>query len=147
MNREIMLTLTEDQAAIVSRACEFYCRIFCGQFQEIPYELMFHQSMADGEWCYRREKAEEVLLEARKYIYPELRGAGHSYGVGKFQNADTAWNVYQVLRYVLGDERKPFALFGEELPKYSVITSESTIVDDSEIQHVSYNDEQLGRNK
>ena len=147
MNREIMLTLTEDQAAIVSRACEFYCRIFLGQFQEIPFELMFRQSMADGEWCYRREMAEEKLIEARKFIYPDLCGVGHSYGVGKFPNADMAWNTYQVLRHALGDERRPIALFNEKLPLCQVIEKTSTLVDDAEIQHVSYSSEQLGREK
>ena len=120
MSKEINLILTENQAAIVSRACEFYCRIYNGQFQEIPFELMLHQDMADGEWCYRREMAEQKLLEARRYIYPDLYGAGHSYGVGKFKVADTAWNAYQVLRYALGDERKPISLFGEKLPECQI---------------------------
>ena len=147
MSKTINLILTEEQAKVVSRACEFYCRIYNGQFQEIPFELMLCQNMADADWCYRRDKAEEKLLEARQYIYPELHGIGHSYGVGKFSCADTAWNAYQVLRYALGDERKPYALFGEELPICTVTNSEDTIVDDAEIQHVGYDSTQCGREK
>lgn len=147
MSKTINLTLTEEQAKVVSRACEFYCRIYNGQFQEIPFELMIHQNMADADWCYRRDKAEEKLLEARQYIYPELHGIGHSYGVGKFEVADKAWNVYQVLRYALGDGRKPYAFYGETLPLCSVTTSGTTIVDDGDIQHVAYSNEQLGREK
>ena len=120
MSKQIILTMTEDQARVVSRACEFYCRIYNGQFQEIPFELMLRQDMADGEWCYRREEAEKKLLEAREYIYPELYGAGHSYGIGKFECADKAWNTHQVLRHVLGDDRKPYAFFGETLPECEV---------------------------
>ena len=146
MSKTIDLMLTEAQAKVVSRACEFYCRIYLGQFDEIPYELMLHQDMSDN-WCKRRDEAEKKLLEARHFIYPELYGIGHSYGVGKFEVADKAWNVYQVLRYALGDGRKPYAFYGETLPLCSVTTSESTIVDDTEIQHVSYDEEQLGREK
>ena len=116
MSKEISLILTEDQARVVSRACEFYCRVYLGQFQEIPFELMITQSMSDADWCYRRDEAEKKLLEAREFIYPELHGIGHSYGVGKFEVADKAWNAYQVLRYALGDERRPYAFYGEKLP-------------------------------
>lgn len=147
MSKEIVLTLSWEEAAIVSRACDFYCRVYLGQFQEIPYELMLVQEMADGEWCYRRETAEEKLLEARSYIYPELRGVGHSYGIGKFPNADTAWNVYQVLRHAMGDGRTPIALFNEKLPTCRVVEKGDKLVDDAEIQHVGYSSEQLGREK
>ena len=119
MSKQIVLTLDEHQAGVVSRACEFYCRVFLGQFDEIPYELMFFQPL-DDKWCYRREAAEEKLLEARRFIYPELGGMGHSYGVGKFKVSDTAWNVHQVLRHALGDDRKPYALFNETLPECEV---------------------------
>ena len=116
MSKEISLILTEDQARVVSRACEFYCRVYLGQFQEIPFELMVGQSMSDADWCYRRDEAEKKLLEAREFIYPDLHGIGHSYGVGKFDVADEAWNAYQVLRHALGDERRPYAFYGKTLP-------------------------------
>ena len=79
------LELNEVQAQTVSQACEFFARIKMGQF------------------------------DARKAIYPELNGIGHSYGVGKFADADRAFDVYQVLRHALGDPREPFQL-GEPLP-------------------------------
>ena len=115
MNRSMIeLTLSPEQAEIVARACEFYARIKMGQFDEIPYHCLQHE-LPGSEYCNRRQAAEKALLEARKFIYPELHGVGHSYGVGKFHDADRAFDVYQVLRYALGDPRVPYA-FGDPLP-------------------------------
>lgn len=121
---EYCLKLDEHQARVVARACEFYCRIYLGQFQEITDELMLLQNVELSEWCSRRDKAEDLLFEARKYIYPELYGKGHSYGVGKYEQADTAWNAYQVLRHALGDARAPYPLFNSTLPEIEVKESE-----------------------
>lgn len=110
----VELILTTEQAEIVSHACEFYARIKMGQFDEIPFLCLPH-GLPGGEYCNRRQAADKALLEARKYIYPELHGIGHSYGVGKFNDADKAYDVHQVLRYALGDPRTPFT-FDEPLP-------------------------------
>lgn len=115
----IELLLTPEQAEIVSRACEFYARIKMGQFDEIPY-LCLPLDLPGGEYYTRRQEADKSLLEARKHLYPELHGIGHSYGVGKFQDADRAFDVYQVLRYALGDPRTPFT-FDEPLPICTVL--------------------------
>ncbi len=109
------LELTEEQAKIVAQACEFFARIRIGQFQEIHY-LCLRDSISNDEYCTRREEAEKHLLKARKVIYPELHGIGHSYGVRKFQDANRAFDIYQVVRYALGDSRTPYAL-GEPLPE------------------------------
>ena len=114
MNTVIELHLSKEQAQIVSQACEFFARIKMGQFDEIPL-ICLSNDLPIGEYCSRKAVAEKTLLEARKYIYPELHGSGHSYGVGKFLDADRAFDVYQVLRYALGDPRTPFS-FDEPLP-------------------------------
>lgn len=113
------LRLTAEQAEIISKACEFYARIRMGQFDEIPY-LCLPLGLQGGEYCSRRQAADKALLEARKFIYPELNGIGHSYGVGKFQDADRAFDVYQVLRYAQGDPRVPYS-FDEPLPICKVL--------------------------
>ena len=113
-----ILELTEEQAKITAASCEFYARIRMGQFNEIAYANMMGQSM-DDTWCDRREEAEELLLMARKRIYPDLHGRGHSYGIGKFEDADMAFDVYQVLREKFSwDGREPFSY--HELPKCEV---------------------------
>ena len=110
----IKLTLTDEQAKIVARACEFYARIMMGQFNEIVWHTLDKDLMCD-DYCERRDNAEQLLFEARKYLYPELRGVGHSYGIGKFKDADMSFDVYQVIRPFFGDNRTPFSYY--ELPK------------------------------
>ena len=109
-----ILDLNEEQAKTVAQACEFFARIKMGQFNEIPFLLLANE-LSGNDYCTKRDTANQHLLEARKAIYPELHGAGHSYGVGKFADADRAFDVFQVLRYFLGDPREPFRL-GEPLP-------------------------------
>ena len=120
------LELTEDQAKILSAACELYYRTGLGQFNhmvEFCMDREFYnrkEKMSDEEfnnWIDRRDKAEDLVYAAREYIYPELQGRGHSYGIGHNMDDNTVWNIHQVLRYYAGnDERKPFAVYGE-LPK------------------------------
>lgn len=97
----VTLTMTDEQAQIVSKACEFFVRVRIGQFQEITFNLMRDRPLPD-DFCRRKESAEILLLEARKYIYPELRGTGHSYGIGKFDDADAAYDVHQAIRHCFG---------------------------------------------
>lgn len=109
----IQLNMSEETARIVSTACEFYARVRLGQFSEIVFSCI--QSEPKDDFFERREDAEHFLFEARKYLMPELRGIGHSYGIGKFEDADRAYDVYQVLRMMFGDTRTPFTLL-DELP-------------------------------
>lgn len=111
----VEVKMSENQAQIVARACEFFARIRMGQFNEIIWLAM------SGEWekddaCERRDAAKEALSKAREALYPELHGEGHSYGIGKFEDADTAYDVYMVLRQLFGDPRTPFSMSKEPLP-------------------------------
>lgn len=101
----IELRLTEEQANIVSSACEFYARILMGQFQEIAY----HCPKMPGAGSYDEITAAWMCL--RKFIYPDLKGQGHSYGIGKFMTADKAFDVHQAIRYTMGDKREPFSYY------------------------------------
>lgn len=100
---KIQLTMTEEEAKIVSTACEFYARIRMGQFGEIAWHCCKNHCPDD------RFATDDAWLKLRKHIYPDLQGAGHSYGMGKFYDADKAFDVHQVLRHVLGDGRYPFS--------------------------------------
>ena len=110
----IKLLLTDEQAGIVANACEFYARIRMGQFNELVWHTLDIRLHAD-DYCPRRDEAERLLLEVRRQIYPDLFGAGHSYGIGRFEDADKAFDVYQVLRHTMGDGRTPFSYY--ELPE------------------------------
>lgn len=111
----IKLTLTDEMAKIVAEACEFYARIRMGQFQEIIYKTLEANELGADDYCLRRDTAEQRLLSARAVIYPELHGLGHSYGYGKFDDADIAFDVYQAIRKEFGDPRGFFS-FRDEVP-------------------------------
>lgn len=114
----IVLKLTEEQAKIASKACEFYARMRMGQFGEILLNSEVLKEMMsqnpDG-FCDRRDQAMHHLFKAREYIYPELKGRGHSFGIAKFKDADRAFDIHQVIRHTMGDPRAPFSVY--ELPK------------------------------
>lgn len=124
------LELTEEQAKLVSNACDLYCRIGLGQFDRIVEFCMDKEfigrteKMSDEEfhdWLDRRDKAENKMYEAREFIFPKLQGKLHTYGIGHDTESNMAYNIHQVLRYHVGnDERKPFAVYGE-LPKIEVV--------------------------
>ena len=109
--KKYRLTMTEKQAAIIAEACEFLCRIKIGQFSEIVWKTLIpQQHIGIDDFCDRRDAAETYLLKAREQIYPELHGVGHSYGVGKFEDADIAFGVYEVIRHALGRGDGPYML-------------------------------------
>lgn len=118
----IRLTLTDEQAQIVSLATEFYARVKMGQFQEIVWHTL-DMSAETGDYCRRRDEAERLLLLARKQLYPDLHGIGHSYGIGKFKDADLSFDVHQVIRHAMGDDRPPFSYY--DLPKIEIVREEN----------------------
>lgn len=109
----VELRLTDEQAKITARACEFYARILLGQFEELSMELLNSDNI--DIISTNRDEIETMLLQVRRFFYPELNGRGHSYGVGKFERADTAYDVYQSIRSLFGDPRTPFSY--HELPE------------------------------
>lgn len=90
-----VLDLSEDQAKQVSKALELYARLKIGQWRELSDLCL---DLADKDFCKKRDALESRLLDARKIAYPELCGSGHSYGIGKFADADSAWEIHEVLR-------------------------------------------------
>lgn len=127
----VQLNLTDRQAKIAARACEFYTRIVLGQFNEIILELVNDENI-DAITDHRAE-IEELLFKARDLIYPELHGRGHSYGVGKFEHADKSYDVYQSIRNVFGDPRSPFSYYTLPAAKHYEDASEQSIDEYKEI--------------
>ena len=69
MTKQYKLTLSETQARVVAKACEFYARIGYGQYSEILWNFM---DMKNDDAIERRDEAERLLFEARAQIYPDL---------------------------------------------------------------------------
>ena len=128
-----VLTLNEEQARIVSRACELYSRLHMGQVEEINHELLVaetHDNISE-----RRDQAMLFLHELKKLYFPSLHGPGHSYGVGKIKKADIAWNAYHALRYRIAWHEHPEGGYGvqfdppwfwmnEEIPTCEIVSND-----------------------
>lgn len=98
---EYVLHMDAETAQIVARACEFFSRILFGQFQEVRYLTVHPTEEGDPTFGERLNACEKALQEARDAAFPEFKGSyGWSYGVGHLREADTAWNVYQAVRYI-----------------------------------------------
>lgn len=92
-----VLTMTKEQAIVAERACELYCRLIDGQLDELNHDLLLRETRENI--CERREEAMDLLLQLKKIYFPELRGHGHSYGLGHNIVADRSWVVYQAIRF------------------------------------------------
>lgn len=128
------LLLNEEQARVVARACELYCRLHIGQMDEISHELLLKETREDI--CQRRTEADNLLLRLKKLFFPTLQGHGHSYGVGHDSLADRAWNVYIALRYRISWHEHPeggigvnfdppMQLSGEPIPTCEIIMDDT----------------------
>lgn len=107
--KSFILTLNEEQARVLMTACEFYARIKMGQFGEIAWHCA-------KKHCPNDPRAvEEAWLALRKLLFPDLQGVGHSYGIGDDEKADTAFDIYQIVRQHFGDPRGVFS-YNKELP-------------------------------
>ena len=96
-----VLRLNPAQAQAVSRACEFFARVVCGQFSEVAWHAGFHQKpSAHSTEDY--DQAVTLLYQARALLFPELGTAqGYHYGVGKIDRSDVCWDIHQVLRHAI----------------------------------------------
>ena len=98
------LQVTEEQAAVLERALEFYTRIRNGQFKEILWELRGREACNNSD----PEYAEALAYQLRGHLFPELgRDRGASYGVGHDHKADVAWDIYQTIRYTTSWHEHP----------------------------------------
>lgn len=105
-----ILTITQEQADIISKACDLYSRIRLGQFERLVDHTL-EERLCDGldvsEFVKRKNDATDLLEDARKVCFPELK-QNSSYGIGNDKNAAIAFGVHQVLRHYAGnDDREP----------------------------------------
>lgn len=131
---EYVLRMDSETAHLVSRACELYARLRCGQFEELRYLTLFPDDTCKRTFSERIDDCSRALKEARKAAFPELDPRG-SYGVGHFRDSDIAWNTYQVMRYVMAwyehpeggntvNFNKPLKVTDTPMPMCEVISRE-----------------------
>jgi hypothetical protein len=89
------LTVTEDQARAIQKACEFLARVRIGQVTEILTHLPFDKE----HWIIDKFKFSDQLNEMFK---PSCGlSENSSYGVGTFEDADILFDIYEVIRHRL----------------------------------------------
>lgn len=95
--KQYALLLSSEQAKLLSSACEFYARMMMGQWEFLLEHICCLQEAPIYGDAY--DRAEQHLLDARSEVFPSLEHSFcHSYGVGKFADADQIWEIYEVLR-------------------------------------------------
>ena len=63
-----IIELKQEDAGVVSIACEVYARVKMGQFTEAIWHCL-DITLSTDEYCRRRDMAVKCLLDARTYIY------------------------------------------------------------------------------
>ena len=115
----VTVTMNREYAGILMRACEFYSRVMCGQYDEISFDVADLQLLKiyeeQGKVALheafhgiidRRNKAEDVLREARAMQFPELYPNAH-YGLGYTKTTDMAFSIYACVRHALAWHEHP----------------------------------------
>lgn len=113
------LTLSERQARTTAEALEFYTRFCIGQF-DVP-TIVEHRKLPEPYQrrdTYDRQRYEELMLELRGMFFPELRGLGHSYGVGWNEKPEqqAAQIGYEIYKWILYE-------FNKDAPYFNVHSS------------------------
>ena len=96
------LTLTSSQLRAVCNAVELLMRLKINQPEEIPRgALNWGNGLDVDEWCRRRDKAEPLLRQAFKELFPTWQD------VKKDEQWYRLYNLYQVTRYALHEAENP----------------------------------------
>lgn len=96
------LTLTSAQCRAVCNAVELLMRLKINQPEEIPRgALQWGDGLSVEEWCRRRDKAEPLLRQAFKELFPTWAD------VKKDEEWYRLYNLYQVTRYALHEAENP----------------------------------------
>lgn len=140
MDEKYTLTMTPETERVMERALEFYARALLGQMRhvcdtlidsrlsELPAVDSEEHQQAFDNLMKHRDAALFYMCMAKSEIWPTLVG---SYGVGHSPECDTAWGVYEVLRYtrswheepeggITVNFNKPMQWTGEPLPECKV---------------------------
>lgn len=96
------LTLTSAQCRAVCNAVELLMRLKINQPEEIPRgALNWGNGLSVEEWCRRRDRAEPLLRQAFKELFPTLDD------VKKDEQWYRLYNLCQVTRYALHEAEAP----------------------------------------
>jgi len=93
------ITCSEKQLKAISLACEILSRLQCGHISAVLDQC---KNEKGESFCIPYESIHKV----EKIIKPILGlGLNAHYGVGKFDSADILWDIYQVIRHQIWNDR------------------------------------------
>ena len=96
--RTVTMTMTQDTARIVERACELYARAQMGQLDDVAAEVVAYHGDVNA---YHGMRAELDAIAERLGIVPH-RGAYYSITSEQVPDvARIAWDAYTVLRHAM----------------------------------------------
>ena len=96
------LTMSVEQAQMVSCAVELLMRLRINQCEEIPRAVLpWGCGLSVAEFCKRRDKAEPHLKKAFQALFPTHEG------VKKDQEWNRLYDLYQVIRKAIHDAEHP----------------------------------------
>lgn len=102
------LSMNTKQAKLLVTACEFYCRMMLGQWNELSWHTL---NLKDGNFDKRiqdKDEVDKLLMQARALTWPDLGNySGRSWGVGHDKNTDIVWEIYEVLRNKIAWKEHP----------------------------------------
>ena len=100
----VILELTHEQAKIVERAAvELLFRLHSGQFNEIKFALLSRRDeRMDTNW----QNIDMLLGILQNHFFPKLKPC-ESFNVNCCEECNTAYSVYQAIRYVNAWHQNP----------------------------------------
>lgn len=111
------LDLTERQTRILSRVCDQFCRLICGQ--EMSYQELLEAAWEkrckkatghtmdkewDGGWHAMRNEAEKLCKDAKKRFWG--LDSNVLYGINYDETSDILFDLHQVIRHQLWLDRQ-----------------------------------------
>jgi hypothetical protein len=105
MTKTYTLQITEEQAKTIQDACELLSRIQGGQVREVFEHLPLRK---DIDWDVYHEIQDELTKRMPEILKDGIDGWSSHFGVGHPdlpKSHDTAWDLYQVIRYELSTEK------------------------------------------
>lgn len=104
------MTMTEEQARLVIRALDFFSRMRMGQWGELARLTPPPSNGNIADYQAARDTVEDLLLQARDIVMPELRDMRSfysSYSVHKFDDSRAAWHTLQAIRSCIAWHNNP----------------------------------------
>lgn len=114
------LVMSQDQAELISRACELYCRLRCGQLNELCHELLTPTNTE--AYITHRNVTDQLIFSLKRIFFPNLKNSDSYYGVGHDKQADRAFDIHQVLRNTIAQQKPihhPYAVCYDTPHQYS----------------------------